>query len=85
MKQSDGFYKKLTEHLEKNKDTFSLEERVIAFNNHMIEELKGRTCAYCDNQIIGKGHVIHDSFGVVDYHTCNRDCADKFIEKLFVR
>lgn len=36
MRHSDDFYKKLTEHLEKNKDTFSLEERVIAFNKYMI-------------------------------------------------
>ena len=82
MKHSNKFYQELVETVEKNKP---FAEMISIFNKNMIEELKRRTCAFCGKIIIGKGHVIHDSFGMVDYHTCNRDCADKFVEKLFMR
>ncbi len=77
MKHSNEFYQELTEAMNHNK---SFAEMIPIFNKNIIEEVKGRICAFCGKQIIGKGHVIHDSFGMVDYYTCNRDCADKFLE-----
>ncbi len=78
-RHSNNFYQELSEAVDHNK---SFTEMIPIFNKEMIKELKAQECCNCGKQIIGKGYVIHDTFGEVDYVLCNKECADKFQEKL---
>ncbi len=74
-RHSNKFYQELVETVDKSKPFF---QSIEIFNTYITEELKKKKCCSCGKQIIGKGYVIHDSFGEVDYLTCNRECADRF-------
>ncbi len=68
-----------SEALELNKNNKDI---IGMFNEEMIKELKSQECYNCGRQIIGKGYLIHDSFGEITYCVCDKKCGDEFMDKV---
>lgn len=50
----------------------------ICVDKEIVESLKKKKCIQCGNDVVGKGFIVHDTFGEIDYIFCDRACYNKF-------